>query len=100
MYRKRSSSSANWLEHQTFQPGAGEFPLREEVVRVKYFKFTKNWVVKVEDDATEADATKLVVANPDKYLDSETVTRTEYKKPLQKAGGWKNGFKNQILGQQ
>jgi len=28
------------------------------------------------------------------------VTRTEYKKPQQKAGGWKNGFKNQLLGQQ
>jgi len=100
MYRKRSSSSANWLEHQTFQPGAGEFPLREEVVRVKYFKITKSWVVKVEDTATEADAIKQVAADPDKYLDSETVTRTEYKKPQQKTGGWKNGFKNQLLGQQ
>jgi hypothetical protein len=67
---------------------------------VKYFKITKTWVVKVEDTASEADAIKLVVANPDKYLDSETVSRTEYKKPQQKTGGWANGFKNQLLGQQ
>jgi hypothetical protein len=65
---------------------------------MKYFKITKSWVVKVEDTATEADAIKLVVANPDKYLDSETVTRTEYKKPQQKAGGWANGFKQQLVG--
>jgi hypothetical protein len=65
---------------------------------MKYFKITKSWVVKVEDIATEADAIKLVAANPDKYLDSETVTRTEYKKPQQKAGSWANGFKDQLLG--
>jgi hypothetical protein len=66
---------------------------------VKYFKITKTWVVKVEDTASEADAIKLVVANPDKYLDSETVSRTEYKKPQQNTGGWKNGFRQQLLGQ-
>ena len=70
-----------------------------EVSHLKYFKITKTWAVKVEDEATEADAIKLVVADPDKYLDSETVTRTEYKKPQQKAGGWANGFKAQLLGQ-
>ena len=56
-------------------------------------------MVKVEDTATEADAIKLVAAEPEKYLDSETVTRTEHKRPQQKAVGWKNGFKNQLLGQ-
>ena len=64
---------------------------------MKYFKITKSWAVKAE---SEAEALKLVVADPDKYLDAETVTRTEYKRPQQKAGGWKNGFKNQLLGQQ
>jgi hypothetical protein len=68
------------------------------VVHVKYFKITKTWVVKLEDTATEADAIKQIAADPDKYLDSESVTRTEYKKPLQNAGGWKNGFKSQLLG--
>ena len=68
--------------------------------RLKYFKITKSWLVKVEDTATEEDARKRIAANPDTYLDSETVTRTEYKKPQQKAGGWKNGLKNQLLGQQ
>ena len=63
---------------------------------MKYFKITKSWAVKAE---SEAEALKLVVADPEKYLDSETVTRTEYKKPQQKAGGWTNGFKNQLLGQ-
>jgi hypothetical protein len=64
---------------------------------VKYFKITKTWSVKAE---SETEAIKSVVASPDEYLESETVTRTEYKKPQQKAGGWKNGFKNQLLGQQ
>ena len=68
-----------------------------EVSHLKYIKITKSWVVKVEDTATEADAIKVIAANPDNYLDSETVTRTEYKKPQQKAG-WANGFKNQLLG--
>jgi hypothetical protein len=67
------------------------------VVHVKYFKITKSWAVKAE---SEAEALKLVVADPEKYLDSETVTRTEYKRPQQKTGGWTNGFKNQLLGQQ
>ena len=41
---------------------------------MKYFKITKSWAVKAE---SEAEALKLVVAEPEKYLDSETVTRTE-----------------------
>ena len=61
---------------------------------MKYFKITKSWSVKAE---TEEEAIKQVAADPGKYLESETVTRTEYKKPQQKAG-WANGFKNQLLG--
>ena len=64
---------------------------------LKYFKIQKTWAVKAD---SETEAIKLVAAEPEKYLDSETVTRTEYKRPQQKAGGWKNGFKNQLLGQQ
>ena len=64
---------------------------------MKYFKITKSWAVKAE---SETEAINLVKASPDEYLDSETVTRTEYKKPQQKTGGWTNGFKNQLLGQQ
>ena len=71
--------------------------LRMEVNHLKYFKITKTWSVKAE---TEEEAIKQVAQNPGQYLESETVTRTEYKKPQQKAGGWKNGFKNQLLGQQ
>jgi hypothetical protein len=48
----------------------------EEVSYLKYFKITKTWAVKAE---SEAEAVKLVAANPAEYLDSETVTRTEYK---------------------
>jgi hypothetical protein len=61
---------------------------------MKYFKITKTWAVKAE---SEAEALKLVVAEPDKYLDSETVTRTEYKRPQQKAG-WGNAVKEQLIG--
>jgi hypothetical protein len=61
---------------------------------VKYFKITKTWAVKAE---SEAEAIKLVVADPDKYLDAETVTRTEYKNTKQ-TGSWGNGFKDQLLG--
>jgi hypothetical protein len=61
---------------------------------MKYFKITKTWAVKAE---SEAEAIKLVTADPAKYLDSETVTRTEYKKPVQKAG-WGNAVKEQLLG--
>jgi len=61
---------------------------------VKYFKITKSWAVKSE---SEAEAIKLIAADPEKYLDAETVTRTEYKKTQQKTG-WANGFKSQLLG--
>jgi len=61
---------------------------------MKYFKIARSWVVKAED---EAEAFKLVAANPTEYLDSETVTRTEYKKPQQKTG-WGQALKDQVLG--
>jgi hypothetical protein len=67
-----------------------------EVSHLKYFTITKTWAVKAE---TEEEAIRQVAANPGQFLDSETVTRTEYKKPQQKAGGWANGFKQQLLGQ-
>ena len=50
---------------------------------MKYFKITKTWAVKAE---AEAEAIKLIAADPVEYLDSETVTRTEYKKPQPKTG--------------
>ena len=62
---------------------------------LKYFKITKTWSVKAE---TEDEAIKQVAQIPGQYLESETVTRTEYKKPQQKTGGWVNGFKSQLLG--
>ena len=65
-----------------------------EVSHLKYFKITKTWAVKAE---SEAEALKLVVADPEKYLDSETVTRTEYKRP-QATSGWGSTIKNQLIG--
>ena len=44
------------------------------------------------------DPIKQVAADPAQYLESETVTRTDYKKPQPKTGGWANGFKSQLLG--
>jgi hypothetical protein len=64
------------------------------VRRVKYFKITKTWAVKAED---ESEAVKLIAAEPAKYLDSETVTRTEYKK-RQPNTGWGSAVKDQLLG--
>jgi hypothetical protein len=61
---------------------------------MKFFKITRSWVVKAED---EAEAFKLVAANPTEHLDSETVTRTEYKKPQQRTG-WGQALKDQVLG--
>ncbi len=61
---------------------------------MKYFKITKTWAVKAE---SEAEAIKLVVADPDKYLDTETVTRTAYKNHKQ-TGGWGTAVKDQLLG--
>ncbi len=61
---------------------------------MKYFKITKTWAVKAE---SEAEAVKLIAADPGKYLDSETVQRTEYKKPQLKTG-WGTAVKDQLLG--
>ena len=61
---------------------------------MKYFKITKTWAVKAE---SESEAITLVAKDPLKYLDSETVTRTEYKKPQQKTG-WGHTVKEQLLG--
>jgi hypothetical protein len=61
---------------------------------VKYFKITKTWAVKAE---SEAEAIKQIAAHPEDYLDSETVTRTEYKKPQQQTG-WGTAIKNQVFG--
>jgi hypothetical protein len=61
---------------------------------VKYFKITKTWAVKAE---SETEAIKLVAADPDKYLDSEQVVRTEYKRPQQQTG-WGTAIRNQVLG--
>jgi hypothetical protein len=62
---------------------------------VKYFKITKTWAVKAE---SETEAIKLVAAEPEKYLDAETVTRTEYKKRPQQKTGWATAVKDQLLG--
>jgi hypothetical protein len=61
---------------------------------MKYFKITKTWAVKAE---SETEAIKLVAADPDKYLDSEQVVRTEYKRPQQKTG-WVHAAKEQLVG--
>ena len=64
------------------------------VSHLKYFKITKTWAVKAE---SESEAIKLVAAHPEDYLDSESVTRTEYKKSQQQTG-WGTAIKNQVLG--
>jgi hypothetical protein len=61
---------------------------------VKYFKVTKTWAVKAE---SEPEAIKLIAADPEKYLDSETVTRTEYRRP-QPNTGWGTAIKEQLTG--
>ncbi len=61
---------------------------------MKYFKITKTWAVKAED---ETEAVKLIAADPAKYLDSETVTRTEYKRPQPKTGCG-SAIKDQLTG--
>jgi hypothetical protein len=61
---------------------------------MKYFKITKTWAVKAE---SETEAIKLVAADPENYLDAETVTRTEYKK-RQPETGWGSAIKDQLLG--
>jgi hypothetical protein len=61
---------------------------------VKYFKITKSWAVRAE---SETEAINLVKASPEEYLDAETVTRTEYKRPQPKTG-WANAAREQLLG--
>ena len=61
---------------------------------LKYFKITKSWAVKAE---SETEAIKMVAASPEEYLDAETVTRTEYKRPQPKTG-WANAAREQLLG--
>ncbi len=61
---------------------------------IYYFKITKTWAVKA---MSENDAFRLVANSPDAYLESETVTRTVYKKQQQKTG-WGNAVKDQFLG--
>jgi hypothetical protein len=63
---------------------------------VKYFKISRTWQVKAE---TEEEALSLIADNPDEYLDSETVTRTEYKKPKPQTG-WGQAVREQVFGQQ
>jgi hypothetical protein len=64
---------------------------------VKYFKITRTWQVKAE---TEEEAFKLVDLDPNTYLDSVTVIRTEYKKPQKSATGtgWGRAIRDQVLG--
>jgi hypothetical protein len=59
-----------------------------------YFKITRTWTVKA---MSEQDAFRLVDNNPDTYLESETVSRTVYKKPFAKTG-WGTTVKEQLLG--
>jgi hypothetical protein len=66
-----------------------------EVSHLKYFKITKTWAVKAE---SETEAIKQVAADPEKYLDSESVLRTEYKRPQQQTVGWGTAIRNQVLG--
>ena len=65
---------------------------------MKYFEFTKKWVVQVDDKDEEPEARKLIAADQEKYLKSETVTRTEYKKPKQQTDGWGTAVKSQLFG--
>lgn len=59
-----------------------------------YFKFTRTHAVKAEN---EDEARKLITSDPQKYLDSETVTRTEYKRQP-KAPGLVGAAMKQVLG--
>jgi hypothetical protein len=71
-----------------------DVPWKGGARRVKYFKITKTWAIKAE---SESEAIKLVAADPEKYLDAETVTRTEYKRSQQRTG-WGTAIKDQVLG--
>jgi hypothetical protein len=67
------------------------------VSTMKYFKITRSWAVKAE---TEDEALRLIAEKPTEYLDSETVTRTEYKSKQPTKAGWGQAVKNQVFGQQ
>ena len=62
---------------------------------MKYFKITKTWSVKAE---TETEAIKLVAAEPEKYLDAESVQRTEYKRQQKTGTGWGSAVREQLIG--
>ena len=62
-----------------------------EVSRLKYFKITKSWSIKAE---SEEEAIKQVAQNPGQYLESETVTRTEYNPTLTAASTFEPVRKN------
>jgi hypothetical protein len=70
---------------------------------MKYFKISRTWAVKAAD---EQEALTLNADNPSEYLDSETVIRTEYKKPQgsqtspQQQTGWGQAVKDQVFGTQ
>ena len=59
-----------------------------------YFKISRTWAVKA---MSEHEALRLVDSSPDAYLESETVSRTVYKKPQQHTG-WSNAIKGQLMG--
>src|SRR5512135_3709681 len=66
----------------------------KEVLYMKYFKITRTWSVKAED---EAEALRQIAADPTKHLESETVARTEYKRRKQETG-WAAGIRSQLTG--
>ncbi len=61
---------------------------------MKYFKISRTWQVKAE---SEEEALQLIAEKPDEYLDSETVTRTEYIRKQPQAG-WGRAVKEQVFG--
>jgi hypothetical protein len=73
---------------------AGVTP-EKEVIHMQYFKIVRAWEVKAEN---EAEAFRLVATDQQKYLKSESVTRTEYKKPQPKATGLVDEVMKQVLG--
>ncbi|HEX2987917.1 MAG TPA: hypothetical protein VHS06_07075 [Chloroflexota bacterium] len=62
---------------------------------MKYFKITRTWSVKAED---EAEALHQIAADPTEHLESEAVARTEYMKKPKQETGWAAGIRNQLTG--
>jgi hypothetical protein len=60
-----------------------------------YFKVTKTWSVQA---MSENDALRIIANNPDHYLESETVSRTVYKKKPPQKTSWGTAVKDQLLG--